>query len=140
MKLKNNIIDPYIGQTAEGKKINFESKESIQRKELKVFKFESKNQYIKIQTKEFIAVCPFSGLPDIAKINIEYYAKGGVALELKALKYYLISYKNVGIYQEEVTKTIYNDLSNILKTKKIKITSKYNIRGGLLTTCSKGNL
>ena len=87
MKLKNNIIDPYIGQTAEGKKINFESKESIQRKELKVFKFESKNQYIKIQTKEFIAVCPFSGLPDIAKINIEYYAKGGVALELKALKY-----------------------------------------------------
>ena len=37
MKLKNNIIDPYIGQTAEGKKINFESKESIQRKELKVF-------------------------------------------------------------------------------------------------------
>lgn len=140
MKLKNNIIDPYIGQTAEGKKINFESKESIQRKELKVFKFESKNQYIKIQTKEFIAVCPFSGLPDIAKINIEYYAKGGVALELKALKYYLISYKNVGIYQEEVTKTIYNDLSDILKTKKIKITSKYNIRGGLLTTCSKGNL
>jgi len=140
MKLKSNIIDPYIGQTAEGKKINFESKESIQRKELKVFKFESKNQYIKIQTKEFIAVCPFSGLPDIAKINIEYYAKGGVALELKALKYYLISYKNVGIYQEEVTKTIYNDLSDILKTKKIKITSKYNIRGGLLTTCSKGNL
>ena len=140
MKLKNNIIDPYIGQTAEGKKINFESKESIQRKELKVFKFESKNQYIKIKTKEFIAVCPFSGLPDIAKINIEYYAKGGVALELKALKYYLISYKNVGIYQEEVTKTIYNDLSNILKTKKIKITSKYNIRGGLLTTCSEGNL
>ena len=121
MKLKSNIIDPYIGQTAEGKKINFESKESIQRKELKVFKFESKNQYIKIQTKEFIAVCPFSGLPDIAKINIEYYAKGGVALELKALKYYLISYKNVGIYQEEVTKTIYNDLSDILKTKKIKI-------------------
>lgn len=140
MKLKSNIIDPYIGQTAEGKKITFESKESIQRKELKVFKFESKNQYIKIQTKEFIAVCPFSGLPDIAKINIEYYAKGGVALELKALKYYLISYKNVGIYQEEVTKTIYNDLSDILKTKKIKITSKYNIRGGLLTTCSKGNL
>ena len=140
MKLKSNIIDPYIGQTAEGKKINFESKESIQRKELKVFKFKSKNQYIKIQTKEFIAVCPFSGLPDIAKINIEYYAKGGVALELKALKYYLISYKNVGIYQEEVTKTIYNDLSDILKTKKIKITSKYNIRGGLLTTCSEGNL
>ena len=94
MKLKSNIIDPYIGQTAEGKKITFESKESIQRKELKVFKFESKNQYIKIQTKEFIAVCPFSGLPDIAKINIEYYAKGGVAMlvytKKKLLKQYIM--------------------------------------------------
>ena len=140
MKLKSNIVDPYIGQTAEGKRIDFESKKSIQKNELKVFKFKSENQYIKIQTKEFIAVCPFSGLPDIAKIKIEYYPKGGVALELKALKYYLISYKNVGIYQEEVTKTIYNDLIDILKTKKVKISSKYNVRGGLHTTCTEGDL
>ena len=71
MKLESNIIDPYIGQKAEGKKIDFKSKKSIQVKELKVFKFESTNQYIKIFTPEFIAVCPFSGLPDIAKITIE---------------------------------------------------------------------
>ena len=42
MKLESNIIDPYIGQTAEGKKIDFKSKKLIQKKELKVFKFESK--------------------------------------------------------------------------------------------------
>ena len=83
MKLESNIIDPYIGQKAEGKIINFESKKSIQKKELKVFKFKSKNQYIKIYTKEFIAVCPFSGLSDIAKITIEYYPTGELALELK---------------------------------------------------------
>ena len=52
MKLESNIIDPYIGQKAEGKIIDYENKKSIQKKELKVFKFESKNQYIKIYTKE----------------------------------------------------------------------------------------
>ena len=75
MKLESNIIDPYTGQKAEGKIIDFESKKSIQKKELKVFKFKSTNQYIKIFTPEFIAVCPFSGLPDIAKITIEYFPK-----------------------------------------------------------------
>ena len=131
---------PYIGQTAEGKKIEFESTDSIEKEELKVFKFNSTKQYIKIYTKEFIAVCPFSGLPDVAKIKIEYYPEGKVALELKSLKYYLISFKNVGIYQEEVTKRIYNDLKEVLKTKKIKITSKYNVRGGLYTTCVEGKI
>ena len=86
-------------------------------------------QYIKIYTKEFIAVCPFSGLPDIAKVKIEYYPKGGLAIELKSIKYYLISYKNVGIYQEEVTKRIYTDLKKVLKTDRIRITTKYNVRG-----------
>ncbi len=140
MDLKSNIVDPYIGQTSEGKKIEFESVESIEKDELKVFKFNSKKQYIKIYTKEFIAVCPFSGLPDVAKIKIEYYPKGSLALELKSLKYYLISFKNVGIYQEEVTKRIYKDLKKVLDTDKIKITTKYNVRGGLYTTCVEGKL
>ena len=138
MDLKSNIVDPYIGQTSEGKKIEFESVESIEKNELKVFKFNSKKQYIKIYTKEFIAVCPFSGLPDVAKIKIEYYPEGSLALELKSLKYYLISFKNVGIYQEEVTKRIYKDLKKVLKTDKIRITTKYNVRGGLYTTCVEG--
>ncbi len=140
MKIKSNIIDPYVGQTAEGKKIDFDSIDSIESNEIKVFKFKSKDQYIKIYTKEFIAVCPFSGLPDVAKVKVEYYPQGGLAIELKSLKYYLISFKNVGIYQEEVTKRIYADLLNVLKTKKIKITTKYNVRGGLYTTCIEGKL
>ena len=140
MKLKSNIVDPYVGQTAEGKKIDFDSIDSIESNEIKVFKVKSKAQYIKIYTKEFIAVCPFSGLPDVAKVKVEYYPQGGLAIELKSLKYYLISFKNVGIYQEEVTKRIYADLLNVLKTKKIKITTKYNVRGGLYTTCIEGKL
>ena len=52
MKLKSNIIDPYVGQTAEGKKIDFDSIDSIESNEIKVFKFKSKDQYIKIYTKQ----------------------------------------------------------------------------------------
>ena len=140
MDLKSNIVDPYIGQSAEGKKIEFESTDSIEKEELKVFKFNSIKQYIKIYTKEFIAVCPFSGLPDLAKIKIEYFPTGGKCVELKSLKYYFISFRNVGIYQEAVTKRIYNDLSSILQTEKIQITSIYNIRGGFKTICVEGNI
>jgi|TARA_B100001063_G_C16751472_1_gene550509 7-cyano-7-deazaguanine reductase len=140
MKLKSNIVDPYVGQTAEGKKIEFDSIDKVKEEELKVFLFENKDEYIKIVSKEFIAVCPFSGLPDVARIKIEYYPEGGLAIELKSLKYYLVSFKNVGIYQEEVTNKIFEDLKKILKTKKIKITTKYNVRGGLYTTCKVGNI
>tara|TARA_Y100000768_G_C23853481_1_gene622191 strand:+ start:278 stop:700 length:423 start_codon:yes stop_codon:yes gene_type:complete len=138
MKLKSNIVDPYVGQTAEGKKIEFDSIDKVKEEELKVFLFENKDEYIKIVSKEFIAVCPFSGLPDVARIKIEYYPEGGLAIELKSLKYYLVSFKNVGIYQEEVTNKIFQDLKKILKTKKLKITTKYNVRGGLYTTCKVG--
>ena len=140
MKLKSNIVDPYVGQTAEGKKIEFDSIDKVKEEELKVFLFENKDEYIKIVSKEFIAVCPFSGLQDVARIKIEYYPEGGLAIELKSLKYYLVSFKNVGIYQEEVTNKIFEDLKKILKTKKIKITTKYNVRGGLYTTCKVGNI
>ena len=125
---------------AEGKKIKFESVDKIEVEELKVFLFDNKKEYIKITSKEFIAVCPFSGLPDVARLKIEYYPEGGLAIELKSLKYYLVSFKNVGIYQEEVTNRIFKDLKKILKTKKIRITTKYNVRGGLYTTCKVGNI
>ena len=140
MKLKSNIIDPYVGQEAEGKKIKFESVDKIEVEELKVFLFDNKKEYIKITSKEFIAVCPFSGLPDVARLKIEYYPEGGLAIELKSLKYYLVSFKNVGIYQEAATKRIFDDLSILLNTSRIKVTTIYNTRGGFDTTCVEGSL
>ena len=104
------------------------------------FDFDSPNQYIKTVTNEFSAVCPFSGLPDIAKVIIEYFPAGGKCVELKSLKYYFTSFRNVGIYQEAVTKRIYDDLSLVLKTKKIQITTIYNIRGGFKTVCVEGQI
>ena len=92
------------------------------------------------ETDEFSAVCPFSGLPDYALLKIEYYPEGGKCVELKSLKYYIVSFRNVGIYQEAVTKRIYGDLKTLLDTRKLQVTTIYNTRGGFDTTCREGSL
>ncbi len=125
---------------AEGENFDFEDTSKIDPNYLEIFDFDSPNQYIKTETNEFSAVCPFSGLPDIARVKIEYFPTGGKCIELKSLKYYFTSFRNVGIYQEAVTKRIYDDLSSILKTKKIQITTIYNIRGGFKTVCVEGSI
>ena len=125
---------------AEGKIFNYDDASKINVDFLETFPFESVDQYIKTETNEFSAVCPFSGLPDLAKVRIEYFPTGGKCVELKSLKYYFTSFRNVGIYQEGATKRIYDDLSSILETKKIQITTVYNIRGGFKTTCIEGSI
>ena len=125
---------------AEGENFDFEDTSKIDPNYLEIFDFDSPNQYIKTETNEFSAVCPFSGLPDIARVKIEYFPTGGKCIELKSLKYYFTSFRNVGIYQEAVTKRIYEDLSSILKTKKMQVTTIYNIRGGFKTVCVEGSI
>jgi len=125
---------------AEGKIFSYDDTSKIDNNYLETFPFESVNQYIKTETDEFSAVCPFSGLPDLAKVMIEYFPEGKKCIELKSLKYYFTSFRNVGIYQEGATKRIYDDLSSILETKKIQITTIYNIRGGFKTTCVEGSI
>ena len=125
---------------AEGKIFNYDDASKINANFLETFPFESVDQYIKTETNEFSAVCPFSGLPDLAKVRIEYFPTGRKCIELKSLKYYFTSFRNVGIYQEGATKRIYDDLSSILETKKIQITTIYNIRGGFKTTCIEGSI
>ena len=124
----------------DGKYFIFDDEGSINANFLETFSFDSSDQYIKTETNEFSAVCPFSGLPDIAYVKIEYYPAGGKCIELKSLKYYFTSFRNVGIYQEGATKRIFNDLKHVLKTKKLKVTTIYNTRGGFDTTCSEGKL
>lgn len=125
---------------AEGKSFDFLDESHINVDFLETFEFDSPNQLIITETDEFSAVCPFSGLPDYAHLKIEYHPDGGCCVELKSLKYYIVSYRNVGIYQEAATKRLYDDLSALLKTTRIRITTVYNIRGGFLTTCVEGSL
>lgn len=125
---------------AEGKIFDFLNEDAIRPYYLETFDFDSPEQYIHAETDEFSAVCPFSGLPDFALLRIEYYPTGGKCIELRSLKYYIISYRNVGIYQEAATKRIYMDLKKILNTEELKVTTVYNIRGGFETSCTEGKL
>ena len=125
---------------AEGETFDYEDVSKINSNFLETFEFDSVDQYIKTETNEFSAVCPFSGLPDLAKVKIEYFPTGGKCVELKSLKYYFTSFRNVGIYQEGVTKRIYNDLCLCLETNKLQITTIYNTRGGFDTTCVEGSI
>ncbi len=124
----------------EGKTFDFLSEDAIRPDYLETFDFDSPEQYIITETDEFSAVCPFSGLPDYAYLKIEYYPTGGKCIELKSLKYYIISIRNVGIYQEAATKRVYEDLKTVLNTENLKVTTVYNIRGGFETTCTEGHL
>ena len=125
---------------AEGKQFKFLDESHINPGFLETFDFDSPNQFITTETNEFSTVCPFSGLPDLAYVKIEYYPDGGKCVELKSLKYYFISFRNVGIYQEAVTKRIYIDLKIALNTNRLRITTIYNTRGGFDTNCVEGNL
>jgi len=125
---------------SKGKIFTFESEKSINPDFMETFEFDSPDQLIITETDEFSAVCPFSGLPDIAYVKIEYHPDGNKCIELKSLKYYFISFRNVGIYQEAATKRIYDDLSSVLETKRLCVTTVYNTRGGFDTTCIEGAL
>ena len=125
---------------ADGKTFDYVDESHIDADLLEVFDFNSPEQYIKTETDEFSAVCPFSGLTDISYVKIEYFPTGGKCVELKSLKYYFVSFRNVGIYQEAATKRIYSDLREVLKTDRLMITTLYNIRGCFETTCVEGSL
>ncbi len=125
---------------AEGKNFAFDSPEQIRADHLETFEFFSPDQYIKTETNEFSAVCPFSGLPDYGDLIIEYRPRGNKCVELKSLKYYIVSFRSVGLYQEGVTKRIYEDLKNLLETEEIQVTTLYKPRGGFVTTCVEGSM
>ena len=94
------------------------------------YEYTGKEITMMIETDEFTAVCPWSGLPDFATIRVEY-VPGKVLLELRSFKYYLLSFRNVGIYQEHVINRILEDLKTLLKPKWMKVTADYRIRGGI---------
>lgn len=79
---------------------------------------------------EFTSVCPKTGQPDFGVINIEYIPDE-LCIELKSLKFYLNSYRNDGIFYEHVTNKILDDLVNICRPRYMKITSEFNVRGGI---------
>ena len=87
---------------------------------------------ISIDTEEFTAVCPWTGLPDFGTLTVEYIPDR-LCIELKSLKYYLLSFSNVGIVQEHAANRILNDLADICQPIQMTVTLDFRIRGGLHT-------
>ena len=88
---------------------------------------------IEIRCPEFTSLCPKTGLPDFGEIVIRYVPHRA-CIELKALKYYLIDYRNQGIFYEAATNRILDDLVAACQPRRMTATGAFSVRGGITTT------
>lgn len=88
---------------------------------------------IHMECPEFTCLCPRTGQPDFAKIDIKY-VPDRLCVELKSLKLYLWSYRNQGAFHEAVTNKILEDLVAACKPRSMKVAADFYVRGGIHTT------
>jgi 7-cyano-7-deazaguanine reductase len=87
---------------------------------------------IEIRCHEFTSVCPKTGLPDFGEIVISY-VPDQLCLELKALKYYMVGFRNEGIFYEAVTNRILDDLVAAVAPRRMTLRGEFAVRGGIRT-------
>ena len=96
------------------------------------------NQYtdrdyiVKVSVPEFSCVCPRTGMPDFAVIDIHYIPDKYI-VELKSLKLYMVGFRNLGIFHEHVTNKIMDDFKKASSPRKIEVWGRFNPRGGICT-------
>ena len=88
---------------------------------------------IEIRSPEFTSVCPMTGLPDFGEIRISY-VPDRLCVELKSLKYYLLEFRNRGIFYEAATNQILDDLAALLDPRRMTVVGDFSARGGITTT------
>ena len=88
---------------------------------------------IAIRCPEFTSLCPKTGLPDFGEIRITYVPDAR-CLELKALKYYFMDFRNRGIFYEQVTNQILTDLVAACAPRRMTVVGDFSVRGGMTTT------
>jgi len=120
---------------ARDKKFECEPPEKVKRDVLEVFDYQYPGKEISVvtTTEEFTSVCPFSGLPDFGKVTLEYVPDAKV-IELRSLKYYLLQYRNVGIYYEHLANKLLDDFVATCAPKRMTVTIDFTTRGGLRTS------
>ncbi len=104
-------------------------------KELEVFPNPkpSRDYTIHIESPEFTCLCPKTGQPDFATLQLEYIPDA-LCVELKSWKIYLWSYRNEGGFHEDLTNKILDDLVDALHPRYMRLTAIFNVRGGIYTT------
>ena len=94
------------------------------------------NQYrayeITISIPEYTSICPRTGLPDFGTITI-HYLPNKICLELKSLKYYILSYRNLGIFYENAVNRILDDVTRACRPKWAVVRGEFTPRGGMRT-------
>ena len=93
-------------------------------------KYPDRDYTITIENKEYTSVCPMTGLPDFGTITINY-VPARKCLELKALKYYFLEYRNQGIFYEALVNKILDDLVAVCQPRSMEVTGEFSVRGGL---------
>lgn len=88
---------------------------------------------IRIRIPEFTCLCPKTGQPDFAELNLEYVADKK-CVELKALKMYVWAFREEGAFHEDVTNQILSDLVAATEPRFMRLTAEFNVRGGIYTT------
>lgn len=88
---------------------------------------------IRIEIPEFTCLCPKTGQPDFATLLLEY-VPDTLCVELKSLKLYIWSFRNEGAFHEDVTNRILDDLVRTLAPRFMRLTARFNVRGGIYTT------
>ncbi|MDH5446229.1 MAG: preQ(1) synthase [Gammaproteobacteria bacterium] len=88
---------------------------------------------IRIEIPEFTCLCPKTGQPDFATLNIEYVADK-LCVELKSLKLYVWAFREEGAFHEAVTNAILDDLVKATEPRFMRLTAEFNVRGGIYTT------
>ena len=119
------------------RQVLIKGEEAIDTDCLLAFEYEYPEQAseVSVDTDEFTAVCPWTGLPDYGTLFISYVPSRS-CIELKSLKYYLLSYRDVGIVQEHAVNRILKDLTARCHPRSMKVTLDYKIRGGIHTAVS----
>jgi 7-cyano-7-deazaguanine reductase len=88
---------------------------------------------IRMQIPEFTCLCPKTGQPDFATLELEYVADR-LCVELKSLKVYIWSFRNRGAFHEAVTNEIADRLATATQPRFLRLTARFNVRGGIYTT------
>jgi 7-cyano-7-deazaguanine reductase len=88
---------------------------------------------VRISIPEFTCLCPKTGQPDFATLEIEYVPDSR-CVELKSLKIYVWAYRNLGAFHEAVTNQIRDDLAELLDPRFLRLTAEFNVRGGIYTS------
>lgn len=94
------------------------------------YEYRGRDIVLQLETAEFTSVCPWSGLPDFGRLRV-LYVPDALCLELKSFKYYLFSYRSVGIYYEHLTQRILADLVAAVQPLYMRIDGDFNERGGI---------